>query len=352
MKHSRPQYMNIRPHMNPLCFVPAASVLLLIFFLLLCGCGSQSVPLSRTGFFFDTVIGITLYDSDSEELLDECFSLAAKYENMLSKTKENSDLWNINHARGASVTVSDDTIAVLNAALSYAALSEGAVDPTIGSVNKLWSFTDESNASGIPSHLIPAPDRLQKALSHVDYRCISISGTSVTLSDPEAELDLGFIAKGYIADRIKAYLVSEGVKSAIINLGGNVLTIGHKPDGTSFHVGIKQPFSDDGTTAFTLAADDISIVSSGIYERFFKADGIIYHHILDTKTGYPIQNNLFQVTIISASSTDADALSTLCFALGLEKGMALAESLTDTEAVFITSDGSLHSTSGITLSPQ
>lgn len=348
MKNKHKYHHIFLRHLNisdlPYRLFPILSAMLMALSAFLYGCGCGHDPISKTGFFLNTVITITLYDTHKEQLLDECFAITAKYEDMLSRTKENSDVWNINHAEGEPVTVSDDTINLLETALYYSELSQGKADLTIGAVNDLWNFTGED----AESQRLPDAAALSAALSHVDYRRISLSGNSVTVSDPEAVIDLGFIAKGFIADRIKEYLVSQGVHSAILNLGGNVLTIGSRPDGSPFRIGIQKPFADSGATAFTLSADDMSIVSSGIYERYFELEGTIYHHILDTKTGYPLQNNLLQVTILSSSSTHGDALSTVCFVLGADKGMALIESLADTEAVFITSDGSILSSSGVT----
>ncbi len=305
------------------------------------GCSRQKEPLARTGFYFDTVITVTLYDKQEETLLDECFSLAEIYENAFSKTVKGSDVWKINQGKGKPVKVGKDTLTLLQSALSYARLSEGKIDPTIGPVTKLWDFSASSHAA------LPSRENLEEALSHVGYQGVMISEDSVSLFDPQAEIDLGFIAKGYIADRMKDYLISQGVASATINLGGNVLTIGSRPDGAPFRVGIQKPFAPAGTPALTLPITDLSVVSSGIYERYFELDGTLYHHILDTKTGYPVQNNLFEVTVISPSSMDGDALSTACFLLGLEEGMALIESLENTEAVFFTSDGNIHATSGL-----
>lgn len=233
------------------------------------------------------------------------------------------------------VELHEDTLTLLRAALSYAELTDGKVDPTIGSVNRLWDFTSPEAAA------LPDDAALAQALSHVDYSIVTIDGNLAALNDPYAELDLGFIAKGYIADRIKEYLVSQGVTSALINLGGNVLAIGSKPDGSPFKVGVQEPFAPAGATAYTLPVTDQSVVSSGNYERYFEKDGRIYHHILDTETGYPVWNNLSEVTVLCDSSMEGDALSTACFILGAEKGMALIESLPDTEAIFITSDGEI-----------
>lgn len=303
-------------------------------------CGTQE-PLSRTGFYFDTVITVTLYDGMDERVLDECFALAETYENRFSKTVEGSDVWNINHGNGQEVEVHEDTLELVQTALYYAKISNGKIDPTIGAVNKLWDFSEESSGE------LPSDEQLAKALTHVDYRKVVVTEDSVLLRDPEAELDLGFIAKGYIADRMKEYLISQGVTSAIINLGGNVLTIGSKPDGPPFHVGIQKPFAESGTMALALPIVNQSAVSSGNYERYFMKNGQIYHHILDTATGYPAHTDLTSVTILSSSSMDGDALSTTCFLLGSSQGMELIEALEDTEAVFIQTDGTIIYSSGL-----
>lgn len=307
----------------------------------LVSCGKQNVTFSDTGFYFDTVITITLYDGGNKEILEECFSMAKTYENRFSKTIEGSDIWNINHGNGQEVNVHEDTIELLETALEYARLSDGKIDPTIGAVSKLWDFSDGNSA------VIPSDEQLREALSHVDYRKLLLTEHSVLLSDAKAEIDLGFIAKGYIADKLKEYLISQNVTSAIINLGGNVLTIGSKPDGTPFQVGIQQPFAAAGTTALVLPVTNQSAVSSGNYERYFTKNNQIYHHILDTATGCPALTDLSSVTILSAASVDGDALSTTCFLLGSTEGMALIESLKNIEAVFIQSDGTILYSSGL-----
>lgn len=308
----------------------------LLFPAVLTGCRvSAPQKQTRTAFYFNTVVSVTLYEKDPDELFDHCMELLDSYENMLSRTKENSDIWNINHSGGAPVTVHRETAELLSVALSYAEMSDGLVDPTIGTLTALWNFGG-GNQCAVPSDI-----EIREALSHVDYRNVVLDGNEVTLKDPDAMLDLGFIAKGYIADRLKEYLVSCQVESAIINLGGNVLTIGKRPDGTPFQVGVQKPFADSGTAALTLSVEDKSLVSSGNYERYFIRDEVLYHHILSTKNGYPADSGLSSVTIISENSVDGDALSTLCFLLGYEKGKELTDSLRDVEAVFIDSNGTV-----------
>lgn len=315
-------------------------VLLFTGSILCCGCTAESEPISRTGFYFDTVIQITLYDSQDVSLLDGCFTLAARYEDMFSATKEGSDIWKLNHSASAPVAVTADTAGLLRTALYYAELTDGRIDPTILPAAELWHFGSDQTPA------VPDTDALAKALTHVDYHALRITETdgsySAMLTDPDAAVDLGFIAKGYIADRMKDYLVSEGVGSACINLGGNVVTIGSKPDQQPFRIGVQKPFAEDGTPITVVSLSDASLVSSGIYERYFCVGDTLYHHILDPSTGYPVENDLAGVTILSPGSVEGDALSTTCYCLGLDEGMKLIESLDGIEAVFITKDNTLH----------
>ena len=314
------------------------SCLLLSSLLLFIGCtGKQVDPISKTGLYFDTVIKIDIYDSKDKELLNECFTYCQDFENTISRTIETSEISQINNSQGRPVTVSDITIELLEKGIEYGELTNGKFDITIAPLSELW---DIKNNPGV----IPSYDEIQEALSHVNYKNIQISGNEVTLLDPNAAIDLGGIAKGYMADQLKEFLISKGVKSALINLGGNILTIGTKPNGQAFKLGIQKPFDKQGIPITTVESIDNSLVSSGVYERYFELEGVRYHHIMDTETGYPYDNGLLGVSIISPESVDGDALSTACFALGLEEAMKLIDSLEDTEAIFITEDYKLHDT--------
>lgn len=319
----------------------AIFLLLAILLPLLNGCGTNAEPISRTGLYFDTVVQVTIYDAKKEKCLDECMELAGTYEKMLSPTIEGSDIWNINQSGGKPVSVSDETAALLETALTYCEMTEGRIDITMETVSGLWDFHAETEGQ------IPDKTAISEALSHVDYHNLLVEGSTITLLDPESQISLGFIAKGYIADKLKEYLLSQNIESAIINLGGNLLAIGQKPDGSSFQFGIQMPFETQGTPITALPVSDKSVVSSGVYERYFYQDATLYHHILDTSNGYPVQNDLLGVTILSDSSTMGDALSTTCFILGPDEGMRLVESLQDVEAVFITNDYALHYSSGL-----
>lgn len=302
-----------------------------------------SEPVSETGFYLNTVVTVTVYDTSDTALLRKSMEICRDYEKMLSRTIADSEISRFNRgeladAHGIS-RLSAQTAALVAKGLYYCELSGGAFDITIGPVSSLWDFTGDN-----PS--VPDAGSIGQNLPLVGYGNLSLDGESLHAAREGIQLDLGAIAKGYIADRIKDYLVSEGVKSATINLGGNVLCIGSRPDGQPFRVGIQKPFAEKNETSAIVEISDCSVVTSGIYERCFEKDGILYHHILDPSTGYPCDNSLASVTIVSPRSVDGDGLSTSCFLLGLTRGMELVESLEDVEALFITRDGSLHYSSG------
>lgn len=319
---------------------------------LLQGCGNSEKKVSKSGFYFDTIITITLYGTTDETYLDSCFSLAKEYEQKFSNTIETSEISKINHAGDEYITVSDDTIELLSAGLEYGRISDGKFDITIGKVSDLWNFSEiaknlETKDNETDASVLPDQRQITEELSHVNYQNVIIDGNKVKRKDPSSKIDLGGIAKGYIADKMREYLNKEGITTGIINLGGNILTLGPKKNDQTYTIGIQKPFADSGTPLGELQVKDASVVSSGIYERYYRVNGEIYHHILDTETGYPVENHLDQVTIISKKSMDGDAMSTTCFALGLEDGMKLVESMDGIEAIFVSDDGTIHCTSGI-----
>lgn len=315
-------------------------VMICIVIFLLAGCTRNAEPISKSGIYFDTVITITLYGNEHYALLDECFLIAEKYENLFSKTIENSDVYKINHSKGEPVFVDNETLFLVEKAVSYAEMTDGAIDPTILPLSDLWNFGE--------NEVVPDSNDITDALSNVGYKNIIIDKTAntITLTNPNAGIDLGFIAKGYIADKMKEYLLSEGVENALINLGGNILTIGTKPDGNSYVLGIQQPFENGHSSIPNVSVTDKSLVTSGVYERCFYESDTLYHHILNTKTGYPVTNGLWGVTILSDSSMEGDAYSTICMCLGLEDSLELIEKTDGMEALFITEDIELYYSSG------
>ena len=305
--------------------------------LLLSGCSGLKKEQNQvyTDTLFDTVVRIEILDRADEEVLKGCENICKKYHAMFSNKIEDSEISRINSAGGNSVEVSDETVTLLRKAIYYGDLSNGAFDVTIAPVSNLWDFHAEAPA-------LPAPEAIYEAASHVDYKNILIDGNTVRLLDPYASIDVGGIAKGYIADILKKYLKEQGVKHAVINLGGNVLAMGSRLDGSDYNIGIQKPFDMTGEPITSVRISNKSVVTSGTYQRYFEADGKLYHHILDPNTGYPCENNLTSVTIITNSSLTADALSTTCFLLGYDKSMRLIEQLDNVDAIFITNDNKIH----------
>lgn len=304
---------------------------------------SSAEPITETGFYLNTIITISIYDSQDTSLLKECMNICEQYEQQFSRTISSSEIAQLNRGELADAQgishLSPDTAELIQKSLDYASLSQGAFDPSIGAVSSLWDFTAEEP-------VVPDDEDIRKNLPLVNYENISLDGQEISFDVSDMQLDLGAIAKGYIADRIKDYLLEQDVHSATINLGGNVLCIGTKPDGSPFRVGIQKPFADRNSYLTVVEIEDRSVVTSGCYERYFEADGNFYHHILNPSTGYPYDNDLVSVTILSDLSVDGDGLSTSCYALGLENGMELIESIPDTEALFVTKDEELHYSSG------
>ena len=197
------------------------------------GCsGSSPQPVSRTVTVFDTVVTITVYDKDSEDVLDACVAKCEDYNARFSRTSEGSEIYELNHANGEPVTLSGDTVDLIQKGVEYSRLADGKFDITIAPLSDLWDFKNNTGT-------VPDDAAIQQAKSHIGYENVRVDGNTVQLLDPEAAIDLGGIAKGYIADQLKAYLKEQNVPHALINLGGNVLALGSKPDGSDYNIGFQ-----------------------------------------------------------------------------------------------------------------
>lgn len=317
----------------------ALIVAILLVFGILYSRREPQKPVTVTAFKLNTVVKLTLYDSQDEELLKEAVALCDTYEKIFSRTLPESELYQLNNRmlpeENGYITISEPLAELVAEGLRYSELSGGAFDITVAPLSSQWDFT-----SG--TQIIPEAEKLAEAAELVNYRDVTLDGDRIRFEKEGMQLELGAIAKGYIADRLKDFLVLKGVKSAIIDLGGNLLCIGQKTGREPFRIGVQKPFATRNQTVGTVDIDGRSVVSSGIYERYFEKGGKLYHHILNPQDGYPYDNGLVSVTIVSEKSVDGDGLSTSCFAMGLEKGLELINSLPETEAVFITEDGELH----------
>lgn len=310
--------------------------------LLLGGCENTagtdtSETSSITLFCFDTVV--TISARCDESLLDDVAERCEYFEGIFSRTVEGSDIWNVNTAAGEPVEVAEETAEVLEAALEYAEASDGLFDVTIGAVSELWDFD---------AGVVPDEDELAEALMHVGWTNLSIEGTTVTLADPQAKLDLGGIAKGYIADDLVRLLTEGGCEDASISLGGNVFVMGESFDGDPWVVGIQDPNGETSDVIASVECTDMSVVTSGLYERCFTQDGVTYHHILDPRTGYPVETDLVSSSILSERSLDGDAYATMLFLMGREAALELLESNDALEGLLVDESGEITMSSGAT----
>jgi len=315
---------------------------------LLSGCQRKVHTTSRTDEVLGTIVSATVNGSMDEatlsSALDAAFLKAFELENIFSAHTLDSELAKVNEsAYAAPVRISDALYTVLELSLYYAELSDGAFDPTLFDLIKLWGIGTEDAA-------IPDAKRLKNYVNRHNYKNVILdkSNQTVAFTNNEFSLDLGAIAKGYVADEMKRVLEEEyNIESAMLNLGGDIVTIGNKTDGSSWNIGIANPNNPTSSIA-SIEISNQTIVTSGNYERFFEEDGVLYHHILDGSTGYPANNGLIGTTIITDAAVISDALSTATYVSGLEASMALIESLDNVEAIFITNEGEILMTSGIT----
>lgn len=311
------------------------------------GTGKNSQPFTKDDFVIGTVVQIKIYDSlkakDAENILNDCIDILRDIEEKMSVNIEDSEVSRINSNAGIKeVKVSEDTYFVIKKAIHYAKLSDGLFDISIGPLVKLWGIGTES------AH-IPSQQEITRAMLKIDYNNILVDDQFMTvkLKTKGMAIDLGGIAKGYAADKLVQYLKSRNIQSAIINLGGNVYALGSNVNSRPWRIGIQNPFKERNTSAGIVKVSDKTVVTSGIYERYFEKDGKIYHHILNPFTGYPADNDLAGVTIICESSIHADALSTAVFIKGKDKAVDFLKNLDDVEAVLISKDKKVYVTSGI-----
>ena len=293
--------------------------------------------ISSTYYNLGTINEITLYNIKKEHgkrILKECESILIDIDNKMSCQISYSEISKINGNAGIDyVRVSDDTFKVIKEAIDFSKSSNDTFDISIGPIIDLWGI-------GTDNAKVPTKEDIQSKLSLVNYKNILLDENthSVKLSKKNMKIDLGGIAKGYAADKIYAYLKEENLESALINLGGNIYALGTKSNNQPFSIGIQDPTKARGNSIGNIKISNKSVVTSGIYERYLEFNDKIYHHMLDPHTGYPFDNNLSSVTIVSDTSMICDALSTTTFGLGIEGGMKLIDDMYGVDAIFITKD--------------
>lgn len=300
---------------------------------------------TRSDFLLDTFVSVTLYGESDETLLDKPFEKIEELNKSLNSFDTGSDLALIKENAGVQpVKVSDATYRIIEQGIEYSQLSGGYFDATAGPLIDLWGIHSPEVKEA------PSLELIAEAQKRIDYKKIVLNpeDKSVFLTDPGMIINLGSVSKGYIADEVMAVIKAEGVEHAIVNLGGNVLVMGGKADGSDFGVGVEDPKNPGEGYVGVLSIKDGSIVTSGDYQRYFTdAAGKKYHHILDPFTGYPADSGLTQVTVVTPASIDGDGLTTTLFLLGLDKGMELVKSMSGVEAIFVTTDNQIVATQGL-----
>lgn len=301
-------------------------------------------PETRTESLLHTVVQLSIYHEHQEKAMEDALDYIKDMEALLSTNLEGSDVYKINHAAGKeAVKVQKETFDIIEAALTMSERSQGKFDVSIGAVSNLWKIGDTDAR-------IPEPQEITSALNNIDYRRIKLDDKNQTVFIEDGmTLELGAISKGYIADGVKKVFEKHGITTAIINLGGNVLVMGTSPKSKDgWTVGVQNPDAVRGETVGSVKVIDSSVVTSGIYERYLKGpDGEIYHHILDPKTGYPVENNISGVTVYTKTSIQGDEFSTSLFLLGIDEGLKLVNETERVEAVFIDKDGGIHLSEGL-----
>lgn len=304
--------------------------------------GSRSDCMSREFFGLGTVNSVSIYNCGQTELPDRIQQRVQELENKLSVFRPGSEIWNINRNAGKEpVKISEETFRLLSLAKEFGILSGGAFCITVRPLVSLWNI-------GKQGDFIPEPEKIEAAKRLVGDASLILDETEHTafLLKPGQGVDLGGIAKGYVADEIKRMMTDAGVESAIINLGGNIVAVGSRPDGQPWQVGIQNPAAVRGQIIGTLAVKDKTVVTSGRNERFFLKDGVCYHHLLDPRTGRPSDSGLLSVTVVGDCSAEADALTTAVFVMGIQKGVKLLKTR-NADAIFATDDYQIYLTQGM-----
>ena len=310
--------------------------LLCIFAITLCFSSCSPTTVSREFFAMDTVMQITLYNGN-QELLQQGIEEVTRLENLLSVTKPESDVAKAN--KNGDTPLSEETASLLQTAKNLSQETNGLFDITVYPAVKAWGFTRDENR-------VPNTEELTALLPLIDSNAIRIRDNTVTLKKG-MEIDLGGIAKGYAADTVATNLEQNGCTGGILSFGGNVKTIGTKPDGSLFQIAVQDPNNATNTLGTLLVGGNTAVVTSGDSQRYFEKDGVKYHHILDPRTAAPAKSDLSSVTVVCASATRADALATALYIMGLEDGLSFVNQKEDIEALFVTKQGEIKPSNGL-----
>lgn len=305
----------------------------LLIALCLCGCASNA-PVEREIFAMDTLMTVRVWGDEDD--VSAAVSEINRIDTLLSVTNEDSEVYALN--RDGEAEFGTDAFDLLMKAIAVSRRTDGAFDPTVYPLVEVWGFTKDEQA-------VPSQSEIEAALALVGYEQLE-DQLDVTYLSTDGKLDFGGIAKGYTAQKVVDLLTDRGVQTAFLSLGGNVQTLGSKPDGKPWVVGIADPENPTQAIATLRFDGSLALVTSGGYQRYFEENDVRYHHILDPKTGWPAETGLASVTVLAQDGALADGLSTALFVMGMEKATALWRSSDDFEAVFITQGGAIFATEG------
>lgn len=294
-------------------FIPVLLAALSALLLSSCSATVQS----HESFVMNTVIRQTIYAPNADITMQNN-KILQDIEEEMSKTIDTSDVGKLNASQGQTVQISSDTVQVLMASLAEAEKTDGAFNPALGNVITAWGF-------GTDSVRVPDDQKLTALLAATDYRKVTVEPADNTANTGGMQIDLGGAVKGYALDRIAENLQQNNIESAVISLGGSIYAKGTKPDGSSYKIGIRDPYSGENDYMGTILLEGKFVSTSGIYERGFEKDGVWYHHIIDPKTGYPADNGIESVTVVADSGILSDIYSTALFVMGVETGIEFAQ---------------------------
>lgn len=316
------------------------SVLLILSFLTSCNSSGTKDVYRETKFLFHTEVFIEAYGKDAEKAVKEAIQKMAVIDQAANSYSENSEITQLNKASGKQpVALSEDLFNLLDYSLEIAEQTGGAFDPTVGPLVELWQTAELEQT-------LPSKEQIQETLQLVNYKNVIMNSDSLTafLLQPGMSIDLGAITKGFAVEKGMAILKEHGISNAMIRAGGNVYTIGTKPDGSKWQIGIRDPLHPQRTIGYLEPIDQV-VDTSGNYEQFFTLDDKSYGHIIDPHSGYPA-DKAASCTIITDRPALADALSTAALILGANEGLKLLERIPDTEGIMVSSDGQLFMSSG------
>jgi len=324
------------------------AIVLACIIIFLSGCAKSEQKVETQIFAMDTLMTLSVTGSHAQEACGAVQALIVELDGLWSVTNESSDLWRLNHARGEWVSISRQTLSLWEEASALSSRTEGALNPAIYPVVRAWGFTTGE-------YRVPQERELAALLEHIDISYVQADTQNTALRIPaDMQLDFGAVAKGRAGGLAAELLREMGITSACLNLGGNVQTVGSRPDGTPWRVGLRDPLGEEGDYLAILSVEDQAVVTSGGYQRYFDLDGERYWHILDPESGYPARSGLLSVTVVGPSGTVCDGLSTALFVMGEEQAVEfwrgradLIRNGEDFDLILVREDGSVVITEGL-----